>query len=69
VLHEPLDAAQPLVDRGELEVARQLLVAPAVEHHLENLLVGPEHRQRLHQVDSSRAVDLHRYSYHSGCIQ
>lgn len=50
VVQEPLHATQPLVDRGELKVAGQLLVAPAVEHQLEHLLVGPEDRHRLHQL-------------------
>lgn len=52
VVEEPLHAAQTLLDRGELEVARQLLVAPAVEHQLEHLLVRAEDRHRLHQLDS-----------------
>ena len=51
--NEPLHATQPMLDRGEPQIARQLLVPSAVEHHLEHLLVGPEDRHRLHQVDSS----------------
>jgi hypothetical protein len=46
-----LDAAQPLLDRGELEIAGELLVAPALKHHLEHLLVRPKDRHRLHQLD------------------
>jgi len=53
VVQEPLHTAQPLVDRGELQVARQLLVPPAVEHHLEHLLVGTKDRHRLHQLHAS----------------
>ena len=69
VLNEPAHTAQPLLDRRELQVPGELLVAPAVEHHLEHLLVGPEDRHRLHQVDPSRAVNLHRNSRDPGYIQ
>jgi hypothetical protein len=51
--HEPVHTAKSLLDRGELQVAGQLLVTPALEHHLEHLFVGPQNRHRLHQVDSS----------------
>jgi hypothetical protein len=43
--------SQPLLDRGELEIAGELLVAPALKHHLEHLLVRPKDRHRLHQLD------------------
>jgi len=46
-----------------------LLVAPAVEHHLKHLLVGPKNRQRLHQMDPTSAVKLHRNLHKSRYIQ
>ncbi|MFE7331384.1 hypothetical protein ACFU8W_42065 [Streptomyces sp. NPDC057565] len=36
------------------QVPRELLVAPALEHRLEDLLVWPQHRQPVDQVETSR---------------
>jgi hypothetical protein len=51
VIHEPADIPDALVNGVELEVARQLLVAPTIEHLIEGLLFGMKQldgAQKLH---------------------
>ncbi len=40
MIHEPADVTDALVNRVELQVARELLVAPAIQHLIEGLLFG-----------------------------
>jgi hypothetical protein len=42
MVHEPADIPDALVNGAELQVAGELLVAPAIQHLIERLLFGME---------------------------
>ncbi|MBT2233563.1 hypothetical protein [Nonomuraea sp. NEAU-A123] len=45
----------PAVDRAERQVPGQLLIAPAVQHRGEDLFVGAQQRQAVHQMQACGA--------------
>ncbi|MGW0514985.1 hypothetical protein ACWD1W_38230 [Streptomyces olivaceoviridis] len=50
---EGADRAFPVIDVSRREVPGELLVAPAFDHRLEDLLVRPQQRQTVDQVQPS----------------
>ncbi|MEU0033097.1 hypothetical protein [Streptomyces sp. NPDC006333] len=54
VPREGADRAFLVIDVSRREVPGELLVAPALDHYLEHLLVRPQQRQTVDQVQPSR---------------
>ena len=59
---EAANQADAVIDGVGIEVAAQLLVAPAVEHLLDRLDLGMEQGNRAHQEYSAALVDGHHAS-------
>ncbi|MFC4122772.1 hypothetical protein [Nonomuraea zeae] len=66
---EGSDRVLPAVDRAERQVPGQLLVAPAVQHRGEDLFVGAQQRQTVHQMKACGARDETVISHHSSTLR
>jgi hypothetical protein len=59
VIHEPPDAADALIDRVELEVPGQLLIAPPGQHVLERLLLWMQQLNSTQLQHTPGPIDRH----------
>nr|BFE46093.1 hypothetical protein GCM10017547_39860 [Pseudarthrobacter oxydans] len=59
MVDEPADIPDALVNGVELQVARQLLVPPAIEHLIKGLLFGMKQLDGTQKVHASGSIDCH----------
>ena len=59
MVHEPADALDALIDRVELKVPGELLVAPAGQHVLERLFLGMQQLNSAQLQHTPGPVDRH----------
>ena len=59
MIHEPPNAGDALIDRVELKVPGQLLVAPAREHVLQRLLLGMQQLNSTQLQHTPGPIDRH----------
>ena len=69
VRDEPAHVAGPLLNRGELQVPRQLLVPPPLQHLLHDLRLRVQQRNRTHQVHPPDLVHRHPNHPPTGLIR
>ncbi|WP_244461413.1 hypothetical protein [Rhodococcus sp. ZPP] len=59
-MKETAHATLALLDRGVLEIAAQLLIAPSPQHLGDSLLLRMQHRNGIHKMHPATVVDSHR---------
>jgi hypothetical protein len=62
MIHEPANIPDALVNGVELQVARQLLVPPPIEHLIEGLLFRMKQLDGAQKVHPSGSIDCHSAS-------
>ena len=68
MVYKPADVPDALVNGVELQIARQLLVSPAIQHLIEGLLFRVEQLDGAQKVHPSGSINCHSASQTSSKI-